>query len=289
MEMITPGNGKGTYNNIGTTKFVMFTPVKQVIKTDKIALIDADYLKYLVAYDIHEDIKKGKANLYKDPVHKYSQKRVDAILGNWDCKGVIFCFSGASENTFRASVAFDKVYKGSRDYTEDYDGQNADKKACYEYIKDRYPTLKYNDLEADDLVVMLHDEDTFIVAQDKDALQSPGTHYNLKTDELYEITPEQGFRFLMTQMVTGDSVDNIPGIKGVGQKWVESDLDHCPTKDMAHMVMSKYMTKNKNMSLGIDRFCENWMLLKMRTNRGDHFLSKYRSAFDLLTMLKLQK
>ena len=36
---------------------------------------------------------------------------------------------------------------------------------------------------------------------------------------------------------------------------------------------------------GIDAFAENWMLIKMRMNRGEYFREKYQKMFNLKTEL----
>jgi len=145
----------------------------------------------------------------------------------------------------------------------------------------------FKDLEADDVISMLQDDETFVYSKDKDLLQIPGTHFNLKTGLFYEITKEQGMRFLLYQLLEGDSVDNIVGLKSYGKVTIEKLLTNVPTKNVPFKVLLEFM-KKKGMSEGIDCFVEAWLLLRLRTNRGEYFLSNYKSAFDLLRMLKLE-
>jgi len=75
-------------------------------------------------------------------------------------------------------------------------------------------------LEGDDILGLLATkeptEGKVIVTIDKDLQQIPGWHYNPDTDELIEVTPEQGVLFHLTQTLTGDRTDGYPGLPGCG-------------------------------------------------------------------------
>lgn len=259
-------------------------PFNKAPDVDKIALIDADYIKYLVANDILKDLKAQTAIIYKNPVHHYTQIRVDRIINSFTAKGYLFCFSGPSDNTFRCSVSFDRKYK-DRNYTESYEKELEDKTEVVKYIRDRYPSVKYNDLEADDLLSMLQDDETFIYSNDKDLLQVPGLHWNIKTKEFFEVSKSDGLEFLMHQMILGDSGDSIAGLKGSGKVAAKKLLADVAPKQMPFKVLLAYLQKH-GMIDGIDHFVESWNLLKLRSNRGDFFLAKYKGAFDTLRLIK---
>jgi len=73
--------------------------------------------------------------------------------------------------------------------------------------------------EADDKITIRAMElgpDTVIASIDKDFLQVPCWHYNLNKDTLTKVEPFEGLRFIYTQVLTGDTADNVFGIKGVG-------------------------------------------------------------------------
>ena len=72
--------------------------------------------------------------------------------------------------------------------------------------------------EADDLIAiaMTENPDSIILSTDKDFDQLPGRHYNPTKQELYTVSEEDATRFLYEQILTGDRVDNIIGLKGVG-------------------------------------------------------------------------
>ena len=58
---------------------------------------------------------------------------------------------------------------------------------------------------------------TCIVSIDKDLLNTPGYNYNYDKEKLVFITPEEANLNFARQLLTGDSTDNIPGLKGVGK------------------------------------------------------------------------
>jgi len=283
MEIVAPGSQEQQQPK----DFVMITPETVKLKTDKIALIDADFIKYFVCNAIKKDIENKRAYIFEDTAKKYTQEYINMILDSFECPGYIFCFSGNSSNTFRSAVAFEKKYKGTRTYEPLYDGELQDKTTSIRYIRDRYPTLLYRDLEADDILSMLQDDETFIYSRDKDLLQIPGTHYSLETGQFVEMTKEHSFQFLMKQMITGDVVDNIPGIVGIGEVGAEKILTNVKGTEALMAVLKAYFEKEKSLFNGIDAFVESWNLLRLRNKRGTYFQSRYQSAFDVLQMIKL--
>lgn len=128
---------------------------------------------------------------------------------------------------FRENIATIKKYKGNRD--------DSPRPKWYEetrqFLVDNYGALTYSSVEADDVLALSQNEDTCIVSIDKDLLQVPGKHYNWITDDRRIVSPETGLRRLYQQVLTGDSTDNIPGIRGIGPVRAERILaDVEPTK-----------------------------------------------------------
>lgn len=90
--------------------------------------------------------------------------------------------------------------------------------------------------EADDAVCIhawkcIRSNTPYIIAGiDKDLRQIPGTHYDYGKGELVEVdTWTADFNFY-TQLLTGDTSDNIPGIKGIGPKKAAAILEACDTE-----------------------------------------------------------
>ena len=90
-----------------------------------------------------------------------------------------------------------------------------------------------DNLEADDLLgiyaMQLRSDgrDLVIVTQDKDLDQIPGRHYDWTTAAFEDISPEQGIRNFYTQLLTGDSTDNIKGCPGIGPAKAKAALEGC--------------------------------------------------------------
>ena len=109
--------------------------------------------------------------------------------------------------------------------------------------------------------------------------------YDFALNNIKLISPKDALYFLATQMITGDTTDSIPGLPGYGPVAAEKVLAQCrkPSEYIAR-VLHEYQIKF-GIFKGTDMFSESWMLLKMRENRGTHFLSKYERLFDTKTML----
>lgn len=264
----------------------------QKLKTNKIALIDADKVKYTVTYNVFKQLQSGQIDVFaKDDIAiHFTKKFVNDIFDRID-DDCIFCFSGKSFSTFRNHVAFEKKYKGSRDKIVDkYDYPNKlnDMSAAVEYIMSNFNSLIFDDLEADDVISILQDENTYIISDDKDLKQIPGSHYNYSTNSIYEISKEQALYNLSIQLIKGDSTDDIVGMSGYGDVKTANYLSQ--VKKTSHLVLSVLHLYQKTYGIfkGTDMFVETWNLVKLRENRGAYFLSTHQKMFDLKKMLLLK-
>lgn len=251
---------------------------------DKIALIDADKLKHLVAHDIYKYLNQNYTRQDFE-INNMIDDRLEGIFSMFTARNFVFLFSGPSSKTFRNSIGFEKKYKGNRTDSSYYEGKYEDMAYVVSYIQNKYPVLVYPDLEADDLLSMLQCEETFIFSNDKDLKQVPGWHYSILKSDLEYVTMEEAILNLATQLLTGDSVDNISGIPGVGAKSALKILENVKPKSLIHTVIRQYMNKY-GIVKGIDAFVENWFLVKLRVDRGTYFKEKYKDAFLLIEHMK---
>lgn len=253
---------------------------------DKVALIDADLMKYKITVRISKVAAEQGLEFARRNLLKYTDDWLNNhIFSRFQAKAYLFCFSAPSKQLSRYQFAIEREYKGNRKPpSHAYEGIYQDMEDVYRFVKDSHPSLRFDDLEADDICCMLHTEDTFMWSEDKDQKQSPGLHYNMENGKLDMITPVEGFRSLMKQMYTGDTSDNFVGIQGVGKVGAEKALAEPNTEKVLYDCIQKYMSVH-GMSDGIDAFCENWMLARMRTKRGTYFINKYQHAFDTLESL----
>ena len=262
------------------------------LKSGKIALIDADKVKYIVTYNVYKHLQSGEVNIYEkeDIAIKYTKDFINNIFDRIDDE-VIFCFSGKSFLTFRNHVSFEKKYKGNREGKVDkydYPDKVRDSGNAVSYIMENFNSLIFNDLEADDIISILQDENTYIISDDKDLKQIPGFHYNYSTNNIYEITKEQALYNLSVQLIKGDPTDNIKGMEGWGDVKTANYLS--TVKKSSHLIMSVLHLYQKTYGIfkGTDMFTETWNLVKLRENRGDYFLSEHQKMFDLKNMLLLK-
>lgn len=257
------------------------------MRDDLIGLIDADFIKYLVAYDIERMFKQG---LKEDAVLPYSticsltEKRIAVIKRETisHTKNYLFIFSGKTKDNFRYAIASEKEYKGNRKGGEKFPKEGEYKCMVERYIEENYAFFKQADLEADDLCVMGHRDGTYIYSKDKDLAMSPGLHYDSYKQKWVQTTEDEGFRILMAQTLSGDTVDNIAGAVGIGKvnapKMVEKESTQ---EDILAMVLKTYTDKH-GVKHGLDRFVEMYTLINLKTSRGNWTKERYAPFFELL-------
>jgi 5'-3' exonuclease len=273
----------------------LYTGQVEVVKveTDLIALIDADRYKHLVTYRMYKEImEEGKEHskaLLNEIIDNYLSRD---IFNVFKAKTYVFCFSAPSKDVFRHAIAQEKKYKGNRGKSVDkyfYTGKYDDMGYVYDYIASRYQTLFFDDLEADDILSMLQDDRTFIFSHDKDLKQVKGMHWDMENYKLVNTTETEGTRILVLQLLLGDSGDNIPGLKGFGEKALNDFKEkvireNMTTAQMLFHAITEY-TNKYGVLYGIDAFAENWGLLSMKLNRGKYFKEKYVEAYSLMETL----
>lgn len=85
--------------------------------------------------------------------------------------------------------------------------------AVREYLIDEWGAIVVNNMEADDAIGLEHSDDTVICSVDKDLKTIPGYFYHLNTNNLEYIDEEQAIQNYLIQLLIGDPIDNIPGLK----------------------------------------------------------------------------
>ena len=171
---------------------------------------------------------------------------------------------------YRNDIAETRIYKGNRDPSH----QPTHKQAIINYMKKNYDHVVSDGEEADDVVGYSHYEmykadpaGTVIVSTDKDLDMIPGLHYNFVKEEHYNVTEESAERSFWTQMLTGDTSDNIPGLKGVGIQTAKKWIDHLPIEDVPYEVWTRYVSKVGDKAQ--DYFTEMGQLLWIRREREE--------------------
>lgn len=126
------------------------------------------------------------------------------------------------DTNFRNELATIAPYKGNR----------PDRPRFYKEVKEylwSLPGLVISEnCEADDMLGVYSQSmpNAIVASLDKDLDMLPGQHYNFVNKQQYHITEEDGKVNFYRQILTGDKVDNIIGIYGVGPAKAEKLIRH---------------------------------------------------------------
>lgn len=227
------------------------------------ALIDADQMVYATGFVTEDEPESHAFHLIN--------KVIETILTDTGSDHYQVFIKGTGN--FRDELAED--YKGHRDprKPKHYD-------AIRNYLVDRYGAVRVDNMEADDRVSIEHCQakhETVIVSPDKDLNNTPGLHYNYQKNILYNVSLEQADRHFLYQMLAGDKVDNIPGLrdipaylckregwhKAVGEKTAKKMMEIVRGKPLSSQwsfVMALYETTGEGWQ---DRLFLNQKLLHM--------------------------
>ena len=218
-----------------------------------IALIDADIVAYRIAYGCEDEPEKiaiRKASEFLEEL-LFTYTEAD------DCEGYL---TGSSN--FRFDIAKSAPYKGTR---------IAEKPRhlgiIRQYMIDAWAFSVQETQEADDAIGIraysMGEEDYIICSIDKDLDNLRGKHYNFVKNEAYYVTEEQAIKNFYRQLLTGDRVDNIPGLSGIGPKKAEKILEGCVTEEELFKAVSQAYKGD------LDYLTEQGRLLWIRRKDGE--------------------
>lgn len=182
----------------------------------RVAYIDGDVLKYQAGFG--SDASAKKQGYDHEPV-EYALHATKVLINS------ILDAAGADQYQVFLShpvnyrEEFYPDYKMNRDTTHKPHWYNE----IHEYLLDSHGALFSEEGdEADDAMgiaqmeALVKDEETIICTIDKDLDLIPGLHYNFsktrKENGVYEMEDPECLRLFYTQLLTGDSSDNIPGL-----------------------------------------------------------------------------
>ena len=181
----------------------MDTPSMQKVK----ALIDGDILVYRIGFSVDDPEEE-----------KFAISRMGHFIDNLLSVDGVDTFSGyiTGSTNYRQELSTEGKYKGNR--------ENARKPIHYdalrEYLLDKWCFELIEGQEADDAIgIAVYDapvDTTCVMSIDKDLNMLRGWHYNFVKEDLYYVTEEEAIKNFYIQILTGDRVDNIQGLKGVG-------------------------------------------------------------------------
>jgi DNA polymerase-1 len=184
-------------------------------------LIDGDLIVYRFSAAQAKEIQwaDGLVTVHADTALARSdiQSEVCRLLKKFRTDRFTFCLSDAVN--FRKGLH--PSYKSARGAKPV--GFNPIKEWAHEHFN----AVVYPSLEADDTLGLLSADmdNAIIVSWDKDMCQIPGRHYDPRQNKTFSVTPEQGWEWFLTQVLTGDRVDGYTGLPGCGPKTAEKILD----------------------------------------------------------------
>ena len=181
-------------------------------------LIDCDFLAYKAAQACEEGIDFGNDVIVTQSnfssVLKIFEREIKKVKTAMMDDEIILYFS--SIENFRKKIYPD--YKGHRNRRKPLGYRR-----LVNHCRENYNFVCRTGLEADDSIGIdatnpKHASlDNIVVSPDKDMKQIPGVLWNL-TDEVEEITKEEGDQWHLIQSLAGDPTDGYSGCPGIGVK-----------------------------------------------------------------------
>jgi len=245
----------------------------KVIQKDnyKVAIIDADSIIYATAVDkkqTDEQIEQYGNQIERtlDNVINEFNIHFTNILMNSGCIYYVALLTGGSHR-----YSLYPEYKANRKKLE----KPKYLKELTNYCISNWNFIKMEGFEADDLVNVANNYfktqniSTVLVHTDKDLNQIEGTHYNYKSNDFYEVDSSEASYSLWTQVIVGDSTDNIKGLKGKGIAFAYKLLLNLDDNmSMRSIVLDAYADVLSE-QIGINEFALNYNLVKLLDNIKD--------------------
>lgn len=206
------------------------------------AVIDADSIVYIVAYNFKDNLDLG-----------------DTMFVEGKCETFLESIMEKTQSTSYAGVFSSSSYLRTEIYKYDlYKGARPEKP---EWLSFWSPVIKKflieqkgffvvpDGYEADDFMYVEYlasKKEGFIpvfCSPDKDIKQLPGLHYDYKLDKMCQVTEHSAYLNLYTLMLEGDKGDNITGIPGIGEVKAAKALASCQDwADMHLVVLNQYLS-----------------------------------------------
>lgn len=228
-----------------------------------IALIDGDILTYRVgfAYD-DEDFALARHRL---------GETIQIICDELNTEKFELFITG--KTNFRNDYAVTEPYKGNR---------KGKRPVHYDGLRDymlEIGAVLCEGQEADDAIAIRATElgdECFIVSIDKDFDQVKGWHYNFVKKQQYYISNMQGMLNFYMQFLTGDRIDNIIGVKGIGAVKAKKLLEGKTEREMFEICAEKLGSE--------ERAIENGILLWLRRYEGQIWTPPTKEEINVETI-----
>lgn len=241
-----------------------------------LAIVDGDPFLYAACWNINNlSDAKEKLNLI-----------FDEALQTVFAKDYVMAIGGP--NNFRDT--FYPLYKKSITRSKSRSNKPEWFYELKEYLSKKEGAVVTNGFEADDQVRIWSVEMTtaakpfIVISIDKDLDCISGQHFNPKKNLVYNITEEEAEKLYWTQMLVGDQIDNIPGVRGYGPIKTKQLFNKVENSDrIKELVCRVYNEVYKDE--GYQYLLANGRLLHIWRYYNDHFKfskEKYDAAISSL-------
>lgn len=201
------------------------------------AIIDGDIILYRICYTVDPE-----AELYV--VKSHCDKYIESLLERVGCTHYIGIIGIHGSNNLKYAI-FPEYKKGRP--TEKPPHWNI----VVNYLVSRYGFVPISGCETDDAVALCAEglNNTIIVSSDKDLLQIKGDHFVMgvmrkgkvvREDKKISISFDEAIKNFYIQMLTGDVVDNVTAIYGIGPSRAAKLLKDKTKTEMHDIVREQY-------------------------------------------------
>lgn len=220
-------------------------------------LIDTDLIVYRTGFGCKNYEWPAVKSIIDDTMYK--------IIEKCNEDNYVAVISGTGP-TFRHSIAVTAPYKGNR---------KAEKPPFYheirQYLKDQWAAVETEGIEADDYMGINCTRKDIICTTDKDLKMIPAKfHYNFVKDTFVKV--KRNMYYFWHQLLTGDTADNIIGLKGIGEVKATKLLKGKKLKEMKEIVLREYTREFQENAQA--RFHENanllWILRDEKKTYADY-------------------
>ena len=215
-------------------------------------LIDGDIIGYRIGFSTEEENEKIVVSRVATFIESMLWEDLDAETYQGYLTG---------SGNFRNDIARTAPYKGNR---------TAPKPKHLQFIRD-YLVSAWDfriseGEEADDSIAIEHtsrNHESIVASIDKDFLQLPGKHWNFVKKEMTEVNEAEALLNFYRQVLTGDRVDNIIGLKGIGPVKADKILANCTSRAEMYLACIEAYGGSE------ERVIENCRLLWLRRTVGE--------------------
>jgi 5'-3' exonuclease len=220
-------------------------------------IIDGDVI-------LHFCFPKERENTLKDAVSRYKEHKESTLAATF-ADSAVMCLSTDGANFRKNKYPSYKAARKGRERPEFY---TALKEWAFENDPD---AIGSPGGEADDAMLELAADaadagEKFCLASiDKDLKTFPSVYFNLRTRAIDHYDAEYAMNFILEQFITGDSVDGIAGIYGMGPKKTAKYLDLFPNNKAKWEGIKRLWREHKD----LDAFEHDSNLVFIRRRRED--------------------